>query len=132
MTGGERRTRIRVADDIDVLVGDDDALGGFGLMAVFADAAIGADGADQAVGGGRDRFRLFDYKFQAATGSCAAFFEEAEGSGVTINGSAASEAVFVGKECWALPMKEALLDGVAFGMLADATAGRVVAEAYLV
>lgn len=114
---------------VDVFVSDDDALGGFGPTTVFAKAAIGADGANKAIGGGGDSFSLFNQEFETATCASGAFFEEPEGVGVAVNGAALTEVVFVGEEGWALPMEEALFDGLAFGVVADDAARRVVAEA---
>lgn len=116
------------ARSVTMFVGDDDALGGFGPATVVADAAVGADGADDAVGGGCDRLRLLHQEFEAAAGAGGAFFEQAVSAGVSVNGAALAEAVFVGEEGGALPVKETLLDGLAVGVVTDGAARRVVAE----
>lgn len=116
------------ARSVTMFVGDDDALGGLGPAAVFVEAAVGAHGADDAVGGGCHRFRLLHQEFEAAAGSCAAFFEQADGASVAVDGATLAEAVFVGEECRALPVKETLLDGLAVGVVTDGAARRVVAE----
>jgi hypothetical protein len=54
--------------------------------------------------------------------------EKSEGAGVAANGAPVAEAVLAGELRGALPVQNALLDGLAVGMVADAAAGRVIAE----
>lgn len=49
---------------------------------------------------------------------------------MAVDGAPPAQAVFEGEEGWAFPVEEALLDGVAVGMLTDAASCRVMAEAY--
>ena len=50
---------------------------------------------------------------------------------MAVDGAPPTQAVFEGEEGWAFPVEEALLDGVAVGMLTDAASCRVMAEAYV-
>lgn len=112
-------------------MGDDDAPGGLGPAAIFTQTAVGADGANDAVGGGFDGLGAFHDEFEGVAVPGSTFFEEAEGPSVPVDRAAAAEAIFVGQEGWTLPVHETLLDRLAIRVVANAAAGGVVAEACL-
>ena len=112
----------------DVLVGDDHALDGLGPAAVFVDAGMGFDGADDAVSRGLYGFGLLDDEFEAAACSRGALLVEAKGAGVAVDDAAVGKLEFIGNGGGTLPMKETLFNGVAFGMAADGAMSFVMGE----
>lgn len=116
-----------VVGGVFVTVGDDDFLAGLVPLAVVVDAGEGADGSDDGVGGRDDALGLFDQEAEGVAGLFGSEVEEAEGLSVSVNNAAVGEIEFVGDDGWAVPVKDGLLDGVAFGVIAD-RAVRDVAE----
>jgi len=112
-------------------VRDNDAAGGFGPAAIFVEAAVGADGADDVVGGCLDGLGLLNNQVEGMLRSRGALFEEAEGAGMAPDGSAVAELVFVGNHRGADPMEEVLLDCLAIGMAANSAADSMVIEVRL-
>lgn len=74
-----------------VAVGDDEAAGRLGEFAVFVDAAIGADGANDLVGGGWNGGGFFEDGLEGAARIAGSLFEEAEGVSVAVNHGAVTE-----------------------------------------
>ena len=109
-------------------MGDDDFFAGLVPMAVVVDAGEGADGADDGVGGRDDGLGLFDQEAESVAGLFGSEAEEAEGFGVAVNDAAVGEIEFVSDDGWAVPVKDGLLDGVAFRVVADGTVGDVAEE----
>ena len=97
-------------------------------MAVVVDAGEGADGANDGVGGGGDVLGFFDEESEGVARPFHAEAEEAEGVGVTVNDATVGQIEFVGESGRALPMKDALFDGFAFGVVADGALGFVICE----
>ena len=112
----------------DITVSDDDFFAGLVPMAVVVDAREGADGANNRVGGWDDALGLFDEEAEGVAGLLRASVEEAEGVGMSVNDAAVGEIEFVGDDGWAVPVKDALLDGFAVGMITDRTVGDVAEE----
>lgn len=98
--------------------------------AVFAEASMCADGANDAVGGGGNAFSLLHEEFEAAAGAGGALAVETEGARVAVDDAAVGELEVVGDGGGALPVEECLVDGVAFRVAADGAAGCVVVEVY--
>lgn len=99
--------------------------------AVFVEAGVSADGADDVVSGRRDAFGFLDDEVEGMLRFGGPQFEEAEGAGVTSDGASVAELVFVGNHRWADPMKEVVFDGLAFRMAADGAANAVIVEVEL-
>jgi len=95
---------------------------------MIVDAGEGADGANDGVGAGHDALGLFDEEAEGVAGLLRASAEEAEGVGVPVDDAAVAEIEFVGDDGWAVPVKDALLDGFAIGVVADGTVGDVAEE----
>jgi hypothetical protein len=106
-------------------VGDDYLFAGLVPAALVVDAGKGADGSDDRVGGGDDALGLFDEEAQGVARLCGSELGKAEGSGVSPDDAAVAEVKFVGDGGWAVPVEDALLDGVAVGMIADGAVGDV-------
>jgi hypothetical protein len=111
------------------LVGDDYAAGGFVPVAVFVEAAAGADSADDVVCCGRDVRGVLDDQAESVAELAGALFEEAESMGVPVNASAMTEAEFLGDIRGADPVEEIVFDGFAVGMFADDAADTMVVGA---
>lgn len=94
-------------------------------MAVVVDAGEGADGSDDGVGGRDDGLSLFDQEAEGVAALFGSEVEEAEGLGMPVNDAAVGEIEFMGDYGWAVPMKDGLLDGIAFGVIADRTVSDV-------
>lgn len=77
-------------------VSDDDSPRMFVPVAVFVEAAIGADGANHAVRGRCVDCRFLHYFFQDEAKGFGALFEQAEGSRVPIDRCAMAEFEFPG------------------------------------
>lgn len=91
---------------------------------------MGFDGANDAVGCGFNGFGLFDDEFEAATGPGGTEFVEAKRTGVTVEGAAVRELEVVDDDRRSLPVKEGLVDHIAFGVVANGAVGSVMVEAY--
>lgn len=120
-----RHRGIRVSG---VLVGDDRALDGFGPAAVFVDAGVGFDGADDAIGSGLHGFGLLHDEFEAAAATPGALLIEAKSTGVAVDNAAIAKLEFMGDGCGTLPMEESLFNGFALGMAADRAVALVMSE----
>ena len=101
------------------LAGDDEAAGMFGPAAAFVEAAMGADGADDAVCGRRTDGGFLDDFLQAEAKSVGAPLEEPLGVSVTVDGGFAGELEFEANLRGAAPLEEGLFDGVAVFVMAD-------------
>ena len=112
----------------DISVSDDDLFAGLVPVAVIVDAGESADGANDGVGGGDDALGLFDEEAEGVARLVHAPVEEAEGVGVSINDATVGQVEFVSDDGRAVPVKDALLDGFAFGVIADGTVGDVADE----
>ena len=112
-----------------VLMGDDRALDGLGPAAVFVDAGMGFDGADDAVGRGLDAFGLLHDEFEAAAATPGALLVEAQGTGVAIDDAAITKLEFMGDGRGTLPVEESLFNGFALGMAADGAVTLVMGKA---
>lgn len=110
-------------------LGDENFLSGLGPASVFAEAAMGANGADDAVGGGCNGFGLLDDECEGAARFCGALVEQAESVGVAIHDSAVAQLEFMGDGGGPLPVKEGFVDGGAFPVVADRAACFMVAKA---
>jgi hypothetical protein len=91
---------------------------------------MGADGPNDAVGGGLDRFGLFHEEFEAAAGAGGALMVEIEGARMAVDDAAVGEAEFLGDGGGPLIEEEGQVDGVAFRVAADGAAGCVTVEIY--
>lgn len=111
------------------MVGDDDAAGGFVPMAVFVEATIGANRADDVICGRRDVCGLFHDQAKAVAELAGALLEESQSVSVAVNTPAMAEIEFLGDLGGTAPVQEILLDRLAVGMLADDAANAVVVEA---
>lgn len=109
-------------------MGDNHAFGRLGPAAVFVEASEGADCPDDAIGGWGDGFGVFDDVFKGVAGAGGAALEEIEGVGVTVNHHPVPEVEVDGDFHGAPPVQEGVLDGVAFGVLADGAMGFVAFE----
>lgn len=107
---------------------DEDLFAGLVVAASVVEAAQGFDGADDAVGGGFYTLSLLDEVAKGMLGLQVAALEKAEGVGVAVNRNAAAEIEFVGDRTGTRPVKEGLVDGVAFGMVANGAASGVMDE----
>ena len=102
-----------------VLGGEDDVLGGFDPFAVVVDAGIGADGADDGVGGGCAALRVLDDEFEGVAEFAGTAGEEAGGVGVAVDGID-GEGELESEVFGAVPVEEVIVDVVALGVGADA------------
>lgn len=116
---------------LDVLVGDEDLFARLVPAAVLVDAAEGADGADDAVGGGSAGFGLLDDVTEGVLCSGGAAFEEADGVRVSVDDEAIAELKVISEVGSTPPMKEGFVDGVTFRVVADGAMGFVAIEVYL-
>jgi hypothetical protein len=82
-----------------------------------------SDGANDAVGGGFDGFGLLHDEFEAAAGPGGALLVEAEGARMAVDDAAVAELEFTGDGGGTLPVEESLVNGFAFGMVADRAVG---------
>ena len=110
-------------------MGDDHAFDGLGPAAVFGNAGMGFDGADDAVGSGSDGLGLFHDEFEGAARTSGALLVEAKGARVTVDDAAVAKLEFISDGGGALPVEEGLLDDVAFGMAANGAVRFVMIEA---
>jgi hypothetical protein len=108
-----------------VAVGDYHLFARLAPVALAVDAGKGADGANDGVGGGDDALGLFDEVAEGVAALLGSELEESEGPGVPPDDAAVGESEFIGDRRWALPVKNALVDGVAFGVVADGAVGDV-------
>lgn len=115
---------------VDVLMGDDHFFARLVPTAVFVQAGMGANGADDAIGCCGDRFGLLDDATESVLSSGRAAAEKPKGVGMAVNRQAAKLEVpsDVGR---APPVKEGLIDVGATGMAADGAVGFMVVEAYV-
>ena len=126
----DTRLRMPITRRVGIFVGHEEAFAGLGPAAVFAEAGVSADGADEGIGSRGDGFSLLHDEFKGAARPGGSLLVEAEGAGVAVNHAAVSDLEVIGDHGRPLPVEEALLDGVAVGVLADGAVGFVVAEAY--
>lgn len=126
MRGDGAVERVR---EVNEAIGYDGFSDGFSPAAVFAEAAMGADGADDAVGGCGDVFRLLDDEFEGAAGIGGTLVIEAEGGGVTMDDLSVTQLKIGRDNGGALPVEEGFFDRIAIGMPADGAVGFVMAEA---
>ncbi|MGH9736084.1 MAG: hypothetical protein ACRD8A_16015, partial [Candidatus Acidiferrales bacterium] len=71
---------------------------------------------------------LFDKETEGVAGLFGSYVEEAEGVGMAVDDAAVGEIEFVSDHRGAAPVKDALLDGFAFGVIADRAVGDVAEE----
>ena len=109
-------------------MGDDEAFDGLVPVAVFVEAGVSLDRADDAIRGGGDGFGLFHDEFERATGACGTFAEQIEGVSVAVEDAAIVELEVVGNGGRPLPVEEGLVDGVAVGVIADGAERLVMGE----
>jgi hypothetical protein len=93
--------------------------GGLDPAGIVSDAGIGADGAKDDIGRGRDNGGVFDDVFERRAEIAAAKLEEAEDEGVSIDAVAAGEIEIFGDQVAGFPAKEGFLDEEAFLVLTD-------------
>jgi hypothetical protein len=100
---------------------DDDAVRGGRVnpFAIVFQAGAGADGADDAVGGGLDPFGALDDVFEGEAHVAAALLEKAKGVGVAANGVVAGKVQFSIRIGEASPVVEGFFDGLTFRVGAD-------------
>jgi hypothetical protein len=105
--------------------GEDDLFGRLDPLAGVVDVGVGADGADDGVGGSHAAFGLLDDEFEGVADFAGAAGEEAGGVSVAVDGRS-RDAKFESHVFGTAPVEEALFNGVAFGMGADAAFAGVV------
>jgi hypothetical protein len=101
---------------------------GFVPAAVFIEARMSPDGADDGVGSRRNAAGLFDDEAEGMSHLSGALAEESKGMSVTVNGAAVTQVEFEGRLGGAAPMEKVLLDGGAVGVLADRAANPMIGE----
>jgi hypothetical protein len=97
-------------------------------FARVSDAGIGADGVDDGFGGGRDRLGLLDDQPESEAEIAAAAREQTKNAGVAVEGGASRQMEFASDIGNFAPFEEGFLDGVAFGMAADAALAAVLRD----
>ena len=102
-------------------VGDDDAGGRVDPFAGIVDAGDGSGSADDRGSGDRNFVDAFDDALHGEAEIEAAFGEEAGGVCVTIYRREVAKAVAAGEASGVAPVEELKFDGVAIGVVADAT-----------
>ena len=100
---------------------DDDTVcsGRVNPFAVGFQARAGADGADDAVGGGLDTLGALYDVFEGEAHVAAALLEEAKGVGMAANGVVAGKVTFCMLIVEGTPVEESFFDGLAFRVGAD-------------
>ena len=93
--------------------------GDFGPAAVAVDAAVGAHGAKDGVGGEFYVVDCFDEGIERGVQIFAALQENAGGAGVPVKSAIVGEIVVLSELPGGAPVKEFFFDGFAFGMVAD-------------
>ena len=88
-------------------------------LAVVINAGAGADGAEDAFGGGDDAVCMLDDEFGGEAQIGAALLEEAGGAGVAIDGAIIMQVEVVADEIGIAPVEEIGFDADAIGMAAD-------------
>lgn len=110
-----------------MLVDDENFFARLVPTAVLVDAAKGANGADDAVGSRRDAFRLLDHVTEGVVRPGGASFKKVHRVGVAIDHETIAKFEVIGEIGGAPPVKEGLLDGFAFRVIADGAMGLVAA-----
>jgi hypothetical protein len=114
--GGLRDIELRQGSG---LGGHDDALGRVGPFAGRADAAVGAEGADDGVSGGVNIFYLLEDVLENELHVSSPKLIEARGAGVAIDGGAVVQRVAGGDAIGIEPVDEILVDLLAVLVIAD-------------
>lgn len=107
---------------------DQDLFAGLAPAAVLVEASEGADGADDAIGGGANVLSLLDDVAEGVLGASEAAFKEADRVSVAVNYEAVAEIELIGEVGGPPPVKEGLLDGVTLGVVADGAVALVTGE----
>jgi hypothetical protein len=110
------------------LVGHDDALGRVGPFAGCADAAVGAQGADDGVSANVNIFYLLEDVLENELHVSSPKLVKARGAGVAIDGRAVVERVAGGDAIGIEPVDEVLVDLLAVLVIADGAFGLVALE----
>jgi hypothetical protein len=97
-------------------------------VAVFVEASMGTDSANDVVGSRRNAVGLFDDEAEGMPNLGGTLPEESKGVSVAVNGAAMTEFEFKGRLGRGAPMEEVVFDGVAAGMPADGAANLVILE----
>jgi len=108
---------------------DDDAAGRLVPSAVVVEAAIGSDGANDAVCRRRVECGFLQDFFESESDASAALLEEAECVSVPVDRGAMAKLIFMSQFAGPSPHEEALLDGVAVRVIADGAVDAMVVEA---
>ena len=109
-------------------MGDDDAPWGFVPVAVFVEAAVGADGANDAVcRRWVNRGFLHDF-FESESEAAGALLEEVQGVCMTVDCGSMAEIEFPGQVAGPPPHEESFLDGVALRVMANGAVDLMVVE----
>ncbi|HEY4742215.1 MAG TPA: hypothetical protein VIH76_16580 [Candidatus Acidoferrales bacterium] len=86
--------------------GDDHVFGRLDPSAAACHPGVGADGADDGVGGGRGALGLLYHQFEGAAEVAAAPAEEADGMGVAVDARARVQLVVVDDGVGVVPVDE--------------------------
>jgi len=93
--------------------------GGLDPVAILGEAAIGADGANQRIGGEANVAGPFEHPFEHGAEVAGAPGKQVKGVRVTVNARDVVEAKIGGDLIRAVPADEIGLDHLALGMVAD-------------
>jgi len=99
----------------------------FDPFAAFIHAGIGANGANNGIGGGRDVIGVFDDMAESGAEIASALIEKAERVRVAIDGAPA-DVVMMRNRIRTRPVEEFFFDGRAEWMLADRAVAAMVIE----
>jgi len=99
--------------------GEDDARGRVDPSARVIDARLGANGSQDAIARDLGRVGTRDDVIKRGTDVLAAKLDQSGGAGMAVNRAVVLDSVFLGEPADAAPVDEFLLDGFAFGVVAD-------------
>ncbi len=108
---------------------DEDAGGRLDPVAVVGDASVGADGADDRVGGDLDFIDALEDVFEHPPKVALSQGQKSEGMGVTVDARTVGDFVVMGNLLGASPAEEFVVDGGAVGMAADTATAPVMRKA---
>jgi hypothetical protein len=92
---------------------------GLDPLAVFAEAGVGAAGANERVGGGKDAGGFLEQVLEHGAEIPAALGEQAKRAGVAVDGGDVGQTKVVGDVARTVPADEIEIDHLAIGMIAD-------------
>lgn len=109
-------------------MGYDDLARRLKALAVVRHLRVGADGAEQRVGGDLGLLAALNHALDRGAKIAPAAGEEAEGVGVAVNGGMVFDLVVGGDVVGTAPVEKLFLNGFAIGVVADSTMAPVTAE----